>query len=162
LIGGPGSLCLNNLFYNCVGSITILAQPVATNVTIASLTGNALPLFTNAFSDDNVLPNGSNGFVLDIYPNWGTTSAAGYVATNITGLATWQGLSGNFDAHSTTNPVTLNALWQMTPASSDAAMGTNLSAIFNTDFYGHQRPTTGPWDPGAVMAAVSNVWRLAN
>jgi hypothetical protein len=157
--GGQNCLILNNLQYNCTGSINFGAAPVTNIFAGNHLTSVALPYFNSTLSDYNILPAGSgqNAFSLSIVEGWSTNNLQEYINSVYANLAAWQALSPNFDPHSTTSVPFLDTnTW--VPLISDTVAkgkGTNLSAYFTTDYYGNPRaPGTNAWDIGAAAFVV--------
>jgi hypothetical protein len=71
------------------------------------------------------------------------------------GLAQWQALGSNYDWTSTKAVASVSASYQLSLGSIGVGFGTNLSVYFTSDAYGNARPSSGPWDVGAIVAGTT-------
>lgn len=122
-IGGSGLATIeNNLVENCT---FILANSIATNF--------------NIYSDYNMCYNIPGGQAC----SYSRSSSSSFLS-----FLQWQALG--YDAHSSISNPNLNSSYNPQVSSVIIGVGTNLSALFLTDFYQNSRQTNGAWVIGAV------------
>jgi hypothetical protein len=149
---GQNFLVVNNIMMDGTPGMLLWGQPTTNCFTGFGTTNQ--PYVAGFYSGYNVFSTGGK-LVFDegcptCFGTSGSTFQQYYMGTS--GLAQWQALGPNYDSTSTVLTPSLSASYQMALGSVGAAFGTNLSAFFTTDVYGSSRPSTGPWDVGAIVA----------
>ena len=176
---GNGYITLGNLSFNSQYSTTLVANCsfVASGQTTASIQAagnNANPTakypvyyFTNnihqgtrfavnlQYTDDAQSPHIKVGMDYSLLYGMSATpfafNGSGY------SVAAWQAASGGvWETNIQRGNPLLNATYTPQSGSFAISNGVNLTASFTYDFYGNTRPSTGPWNIGAVQGTATN------
>jgi len=155
---GQNFLVVNNLMIDGTPGILLWGQPT-TNCFTGGFGTTHQQYVAGFYSGYNVFSTGGR-LVFDegcptCFGRKSSTFQQYYMGHS--GLAQWQALGSNYDWTSTSATASVSESYQLSLGSIGVGFGTNLSAYFKSDAYGHPRPSSGPWDVGAIIARTTAV-----